>query len=166
MGNMMDDYNRGYDPTVGEPIPVEHPRLVDKLPPATMVNPAFLPPVGQQGTTASEGAPGSCCAWASVYGLATFTAARAGRVDPSKPSGQASPAQIYIQALQERKVGSGDCADTGFGEYFGILQASGTASLADAPYIPDCTSLWLAYGSAPVRPSAHRRGLSAVTSMI
>ena len=84
----MDDCDRGYDPTAREPFPTERAHFVDALPQAAIVNLAFLPPVGQQGTAASPGAPGSCCAWASVYGLATFTAARAERVDPSMPSGK------------------------------------------------------------------------------
>lgn len=143
------DCDRGYDPSTREPIPVERVRLLDKLPSAAIVNPAFLPPVGTQGTTAQEGAPGSCCAWASVYGLATFTAARAGRVDPSHPAGQASPAQIYVEVLQERGVAVGTCGDTSFADYFAILDKAGAQSLADAPYMPDCTSLWLAYSTLP-----------------
>jgi len=94
-----DDGDRGYDPTAPEPFTTEKAQFVETLPVAAIVNPAFLPPVGQQGTTASPGAPGSCVAWASTYGLATFTAARAGRVNPSEASGQASPAQIYIEVL-------------------------------------------------------------------
>lgn len=144
-----EDCDRGYDPSAREPIPVEQVRLLDTLPTAAIVNPAFLPPVGAQGTTAQEGAPGSCCAWASVYGLTTFAAARAGRVDPSHPTGQASPAQIYIEVLQKLGIASGTCAGSSFADYFRILDKDGTQSLADAPYMPDCTSLWLAYTTLP-----------------
>jgi hypothetical protein len=135
MAGCGEDGDRGYDPTVREPYPTERAQFVEVRPPAAIVNPAFLPPVGQQGTTASGGSPGTCCAWASVYGLATFAAARAGRVDPSKPSGQASAAQLYIEALIKRKVDPCSCADTSFSDYFPLLEESGAQSLADAPYI-------------------------------
>ena len=148
----VEDYDRGYDPTIWEPFPTETPHFLDRLPRAAMVNPAFLPPVGQQGTTASIGSPGTCCAWATVYGLATFTAASAGRVDPSVPSGQASPAQIYIEVLKKNKSHECSCAGTSFGDYFHILLAGGTQSLADAPYISDCAALWLAYKDGKAKP--------------
>ncbi|MGA9869120.1 MAG: C1 family peptidase [Acetobacteraceae bacterium] len=150
----MGECDRGYDPTGREPFPTETAHFVDALPRAAIVNPAFLPPVGQQGTTASPGAPGSCCAWASVYGLATFTAARAGRTDPSAPAGQASPAQIYIDVLNAKKVTPGTCAGSSFGDYFPILQASGVERMAAAPYISDCPSLWLAYQNRIAVPDA------------
>jgi C1A family cysteine protease len=144
-GRMCEDGDRGYDPTVQEPYPTEKPRFTDSLPSASIVNPAYLPPVGQQGTTANSGFPASCCAWASVYGLATFVAARAGQVDPSKPTGQASPAQPHIEALKKKSAKNGSCDGTAFSDYFPLLEKDGAPSMADAPYIPDCTSLWLAY---------------------
>jgi hypothetical protein len=125
----VEDYDRGYHPTVTEPFPAERPHFLDRLPGAAIVNPAFLPPVGQQGTTASIGSPGTCCAWATVYGLATFTAASAGRVDPSVASGQASPAQIYIDVLKKKKTRECSCAGTSFGDYFFILLAAARRAL-------------------------------------
>jgi len=148
------DGDRGYDPTVREPYPTERAQFVDARPPAAVVNPAFLPPVGQQGTTASGGSPGTCCAWASVYGLATFAAARAGRVDPSKESGQASPAQLYIDALIKKKVDQCSCPGTSFSDYFPTLEESGAQSFAEAPYISDCAALWLAYKDGTAKPRA------------
>jgi C1A family cysteine protease len=145
MTQNVEDYDRGYDPTIWEPFPTETQHFLDRLPSAAIVNPAFLPPVGQQGTTASIGSPGTCCAWATVYGLATFAAAQAGRVDPSTASGQASPAQIYIEVLKKNETHECSCAGTAFKHYFHILNNKGTPSLAEAPYIPDCTALWLAY---------------------
>jgi Papain family cysteine protease len=148
----VEEYDRGYDPTVWEPFPTERPRFLDRLPGAAIVNPAYLPPVGQQGTSASIGSPGTCCAWATVYGLATFTAASAGRVDPSVASGQASPAQIYIDVLKKHNTHECSCAGTSFADYFSILLAGGTQSLAEAPYISDCTALWLAYKDGKAKP--------------
>jgi hypothetical protein len=152
MTQNVEEYDRGYDPTVWEPFPTETPHFLDRLPRAAIVNPAFLPPVGQQGTTASIGSPGTCCAWATVYGLATFTAASAGRVDPSVASGQASPAQIYIDVLKNKNTHECSCAGTSFKDYFSILLAGGTQSLAEAPYISDCTALWLAYNDGKAKP--------------
>jgi C1A family cysteine protease len=151
---IIDDGDRGYDPTLREPFDTEQANFVDTLPAAAIVNPAFLPPVGQQGTAASPGAPGSCCAWASVYGLATFTAARAGRIDPSIPSGQASPAQIYIDVLNGKKVTPGACSGSAFSDYFPTLKTSGVPSMGAAPYIPDCPSLWFAYQNQTIQPNA------------
>ncbi len=133
---IADDAGFGYDPTLAEPFPPTRPRFVATLPSAAAVDPALLPPVGRQGTLASAGYPGSCCAWASTYGLATFTAARAGRVSPSTPGGQASPAYIYVQVLKEAGDTAGSCGGSQFGSYFSLLK-DGTASLAAAPYVPN-----------------------------
>lgn len=146
---ILDDAGFGYDPTVSEPFAITRPQFVTELPAAAVVNPAFLPPVGQQGTVASAGYPGSCCAWASTYGLATFTAARAGRVSPALPSGRASPAYIYIQVLKERGDAADGCGGSQFDNYFSKLK-DGTASMASAPYVPDCTTLWQAYANATI----------------
>jgi hypothetical protein len=146
---ILEDADFGYDPTVSEPFAITQPQFVAELPAAALVNPAFLPPIGQQGTVASAGYPGSCCAWASTYGLATFTAARAGRVSPALPSGRASPAYIYIQVLKEHGGVADDCGGSQFDNYFSKLK-DGTASMASAPYVPDCRSLWLAYANATI----------------
>jgi C1A family cysteine protease len=142
----------GYDPTREQeyepaPNPLAPP------PPTQTVNLKFLPPVGQQGTAASPGAPPTCCAWASTE-LATFYAAKAGVVDPSEANGQASPAQIYIQVMQTVNEPSSQCAGSAFADYFKILTGSGTPSLSDAPYYSDCQSLWTHYNNAPVAPDA------------
>jgi hypothetical protein len=138
-----DDAGFGYDPT-GEPdCPFPPPRYVDTLPPSYVVTGKYLPPVGQQGTTGSPGYPGSCTAWASTYGLATFAAARAGLVNPKQPIGQASPAFIYIKVLQEK--GLTTCGVTNFAPYFSLLESDGTPNMDKAPYTTDCQTLWSAY---------------------
>ena len=138
----------GYDPTIREPIPVSRPRYIDKLPAAAGVPDKFLPPVGQQGTLENPGSPGTCCAWATTYGLATFTAAKAGKVDPSTTAGQASPAFIYIQVLNGDGTSAGTCADTGFNSYFQRLAFAGTPSMQTAPYVASCAKLWTEYNGA------------------
>jgi len=138
----------GYDPTTREPIPVSRPRYVDVLPAAASVQTKFLPPVGQQGTAENPGSPGTCCAWATTYGLATFTAAKAGKVDPSTTAGQASPAFIYIEVVNGDGTSPGTCADTGFNSYFKLLASGGTPSMQTAPYVANCAQLWEEYNGA------------------
>lgn len=138
----------GYDPTTVEDIPEGTPSFVETLPASFTVTSSYLPPVGQQGTAAHPGAPGSCAAWASTYGLATFTAAKNGSIDPSQPSGQASPAYIYIQALlNQPNVQAGTCSDSAFTFYFQTLNKGGTPTMETAPYVADCTELWNKYGT-------------------
>lgn len=149
----------GYDPTVHEVRPVTRPRYVETLPSSHSVPSKFLPPVGQQGTTENEGYPGSCCAWATTYGLATFTAAKAGKVDPSTPAGQASPAFIYIQVLNANGAASGTCGDTSFESYFELLAFNGTPSMQTATYVANCAQLWQKYGNAnPTHDAAFEIG--------
>ena len=146
--------DRGYDPASAELA-----ELVESLdgttPPvkATVLR-KYLPPVGRQGTAASPGSPGSCAAWASTYGLATFTAAKAGDYSPTGPAQWASPAAIYVHVLKEDRFASNVCHGTQMTSYFAILSKGGTASLASAPYVPSCPQLWADYGAgAPAADS-------------
>jgi hypothetical protein len=150
---ILDDAGFGYDPTIEEPFEVIRPQFVDTLSAAVAVNPAFLPPVGRQGKSSNAGYPGTCTAWSTSYGLATFTAARAGLVNPALPTGQASPALIYIQVLKEHGATAATCGDSAVKPYFSILK-NGTASMADAPYVPDCVTLWQAYADATIASNA------------
>ena len=143
----------GYDPETREPIPTSQPRYVDELLPSYEVTAAYLPPVGQQGTAKDPGSPGSCAAWASTYGLATFTAAKAGVANPAADYGQASPAYIYIKVLQQGKASGPPCTGSSFQPYFDILAANGTPSMKTAPYVADCSKLWKEYGER-VLPTA------------
>ncbi len=161
---MMDGAGYGYDPTTrepGEPVTV---RYTADLPSAARVNPAYLPPVGRQGTPADPGAPGSCAAWSSTYGLATFVAARAGSADPAGPDGQASPAAIFVQALEAEGAVSATCAGSQFHSYFSILEGDGAAPLSRAPYRPDCGWLWQQYGGTSPAPDP-RFAFGAVSSV-
>lgn len=146
----------GYDPTVAEDIEMVVPEPVATLPPAATVNREYLPPVGQQGTTQQPGYPGSCAAWASTYGLATFTGAKAGNYAPTTAAQQASPAYIYIQVLQEKAppVSADTCSGSQFKSYFTILANGGTANLEQAPYVANCKTLWTDYAGQTLPPDS------------
>ena len=136
--------NYGYDPTIEEAHELWEPAVTVKLPPAASVDTTYLPPVGTQTTP-------SCTAWASTYGLATFTAARAGNYSPQSTSQQASPAYIYVQVLEQ--INQSTCLGTPFGPYFQILDAGGTVTMATAPEAP-CSTLWTDYGGQTLAPDA------------
>jgi hypothetical protein len=80
----------GYDPDVPEPGRPEPPRRLDKVPPAASVRGEWLPPVGRQTMP-------NCFVWGSVYGLATFYAARSSGTAPTTPDRQAGPDYAYIR---------------------------------------------------------------------
>jgi hypothetical protein len=133
----------GYDPTIDEPVELQAPAAVATLPPAAQVDATYLPPVGRQTTP-------SCTAWASTYGLATFTAAHRGSYSPASATQQASPAYIYIQVL-EQNGSSSTCTGSAMSPYFTLLDAGGTATLAAAPEEP-CPLLWKDYGGGQSLP--------------
>lgn len=170
------EYDFGYDPTLNEPIEITPPDPVVALPPRARVNAKYLPPVGHQYTP-------NCAAWASTYGLATFTAAKAGDYRPNEPSLQASPAYIYIGVLEQGKVGSNTCHGSQLKSYFDILAGGGTPTMAQAPYVPGaqggsaaeqassnpyCTALWKAYGSQnlPPDPAFAVKPIAAVSAKV
>ncbi|MBL9175719.1 MAG: C1 family peptidase [Verrucomicrobiales bacterium] len=148
----VSDY--GYDPGTSESAElVDTVEGVDPPVRATVVR-KYLPPVGRQGTAASPGSPGSCAAWASTYGLATFTAAKAGDYSPTGPAQWASPAAIYVHVLKDDRFASNVCHGTQMTSYFSILSKGGTATLETAPYTPSCKALWADYGDASPSPDA------------
>lgn len=143
----------GYDPTVDEDIEIIAPEpIAPPFPPKATVNQNYLPPVGQQGTAQHPGSPPSCAAWATTYGLATFTAARAGNYTPTDAQ-WASPAYIYIKVLQEKVPPlTNTCAGSQFGPYFQMLSAGGTPNMQQAPYVADCQTLWTDYANETLPP--------------
>ncbi len=138
----------GYDPTIHKARPVSRPRYVETLPSSHSVPSKFLPPVGQQGTSENEGYPGTCCAWAMTYGSRHFHRGEGGKGRSLTPAGQASPAFIYIQVLNDNHATSGTCGDTSFDSYFKLLAANGTPTMQTAPYVANCTQLWQKYANA------------------
>ena len=142
----------GYDPTAAEEIPFAPFSGASTPPPAAMVNTNFLPPVGRQGTTNDAGSPGSCAAWSSTYGFATFTAAKRGNYSPTNSTQWASPAYIYIKALEQKGLASNSCSGSQFAFYFSTLAQGGTPSLQTAPYVASCSNLWSNYGGQNIAP--------------
>jgi len=139
--------NFGYDPTVDEPVAITSPPTIDVLPSWAVVHLFALPPVGSQHTP-------NCAAWSSTYGLATYTAALAGNYAPIQPSQQASSAYIYIQVMQQNGVPQNTCQGSQLTSYFHILAQGGTPTMEEAPYVPNCSSLWTAYGSQNLQPDS------------
>lgn len=135
----------GYDPTIEETVELHAPEERPALPVSAQVDFTYLPPVGKQTTP-------SCAAWASTYGLATFTAARAGNYSPRSPAQQASPAYIYIQVMQEDEQ-SQSCVGSRLMSYVSILDQGGTATMEQAPEEP-CSSMWQSYGGQTITPDA------------
>ncbi|MBN8245853.1 MAG: C1 family peptidase [Verrucomicrobia bacterium] len=142
----------GYDLTAAEGGEFESPPAPLEPPPSATVDLTLLPPVGRQGTEQNPGAPGSCAAWSSTYGLATFTAARRVNQAPTNATQWASPAAIFVQVLQLEQQASNTCAGSRITSYFQVLAQGGTPSLADAPYVPSCPQLWTNYGGRTLPP--------------
>jgi Papain family cysteine protease len=157
-----DEDGYGYTPNETVSSNLTRPQFVDRLPAKAQVDMRLLPPVGTQGTPMNLGSPGSCCAWATVYGLATFHAAQAKLVDPKKVRGQASPAYAYIRVL-EKNGNFETCADTDFNDYFDLL-TSGMPSMKTAPYFAECGWLWSQYGMRVLPEKVRRRKVFAIHS--
>lgn len=133
----------GYDPTIREDGPLIRPQVPAALPTAATVDPQYLPPPKAQGTPRHVGSPGSCAAWASTYGLATYTAAAAASQSPSSTALQASPAHIYIEVM--KSYGQKGCAGSRLASYLNLLKQSGTPNWQTAAYYPNCPELWSSY---------------------
>jgi hypothetical protein len=82
--------NEGYDPQAGEPATPEPPRRPGEVPRAASVRTEWLPPVGRQTVS-------NCFVWSTVYGLATFYAARKSQIPPTTPDLQAAPDYTYVR---------------------------------------------------------------------
>jgi C1A family cysteine protease len=136
----VSDY--GYDPTGDEG--AQHVQIHggEALRDRHVIPAKMLPPVGMQGTIQDPGAPGSCTAWASTYGLATSAAARAGGYDPATHDLQASPAFIYMEVID---ISAPPCKGSSLTSYFTILSQTGTPNLANAPYYANCQELVTLY---------------------
>jgi C1A family cysteine protease len=141
----------GYDPTFDVGIECPPPLTEADLPRAARVEALYLPPVGDQKR------PASCAAWASTYGLATFTAAKRNNSPPySNDDLIASPAYIYIQVRQEQEQKTQKptppCGGSSYSYYFQILATQGTPNQSAAPYYPDCLELTQNYQDKPIPP--------------
>jgi hypothetical protein len=145
MSAQQEFLNLGYDPTVVETGPLITPVFSGTLPATATANPKYLPPPQAQGTPQHTGSPGSCAAWASTYGLATYTAAAKSGLSPTSSSQWASPAHIYIQVLTTYNKVLNTCVGSMLTHYLDILKSGGTPNWETAPYYPDCSELWSSY---------------------
>jgi hypothetical protein len=147
----------GYDPDVPEPGTVEAPGRAAKVPPAASVRAEWLPPVGRQSMP-------NCFVWASVYGLATFYAARKSQTPPTSPDRQAGPDYAYIRSEIANKIADKTCDGGQITKCLNWLQSNGgTPSLAAAPNylkrgsISSCDVNWSDYGSRTIPPDPNFR---------
>jgi hypothetical protein len=163
MPQMMLDL--GYDPTIVESGRTIQPIFAGTLPPSATVKPQYLPPPRAQGTSAHEGSPPTCAAWASTYGLATYTAAAASGQSPFDTTLQASPAHIYCQVMNSYRPNTKGCTGSLLATYLDFLQAGGTPNWSTAPYDPDCAELWSSYDpNATLDPSFQIPGWAMVST--
>ncbi|WP_262491094.1 C1 family peptidase [Mycobacterium simiae] len=144
--------NYGYDFDVPETARPEPPTRRGKVPPAASVRTEWLPPVGRQTLP-------NCFVWASVYGLATFYAARKSGIPPTSPARQAGPDYAYIRYEMANKIEQGTCQGGQVTKCLNWLRANGgTPSLAAAPNHgrqqsnPSCGVNWSAYSSQTILP--------------
>lgn len=98
--------------------------------PAVYYNPAYLPPVGNQGSQ------GSCTAWAVAYYFKTYQEAKEKHWDPADPAHQCSPAFMY-NLINGGKDGGSFISDA-----FKLLEDVGCGTLADMPYNAGNFSDW------------------------
>ncbi|WP_239657036.1 C1 family peptidase [Mycobacterium riyadhense] len=146
----LDDY--GYDPDVPETATPETPLRRGKVPSAASVRTDWLPPVGRQTMP-------NCFVWGSVYGLATFYAARKSGVPPTSPARQAGPDYAYIRYEIANKMKEENCQGGQITRCLNWLRSNGgTPSLAAAPNHgrrpskPSCGVNWSVYGSQTIPP--------------
>ena len=139
----------GYDPTFDVGIECPPPLTEAYNPPSAKVSAEYLPPVGDQGEIPS------CCAWATTYGLATFTAAKRLNSPPTRKHLIASPAYIYRQVcLEEPGPTLSPCKGTSGHYYYKILAGQGTPSLHAAPYFDTCPELVQYYKGKQIPPDS------------
>ncbi len=142
----------GYDSDVQEPGTPETPKPLGRLPAAASVKTEWLPPVGRQTMP-------NCFVWATVYGLATFYAARNSNTPPGTPARRAGPDYAYIRYQIANKLTENTCEGGQIVKCLNWLQANGgTPSLAAAPNVgrrkstSSCEADWAAYGSRTIDP--------------
>ncbi len=159
------DEDYGYDPALDVGVQCPPVFVPATLPSSALVDPTYLPPVGTQGTTQHPGSPGTCAAWAAVYGLATFTAAKRTQSAPTSDELIASPAYIYLQVRKQLNDATPPCRGSSFKPYLDILAANGAANLQTAPYFTDCQSLTSYYSTNPTPPADSRFALTGATAV-
>lgn len=146
MTDIYETLDFGYD--IPETIPVEPvPKPPTAPPPAFTVNAKWLPPAGRQTTP-------SCFVWSTVYGLATFQAAKTYGLDPTSTDNQASPIYSYIKIEEQQGTLSNTCVGGNMLWSLEFLKSNGgTATMAEAPSLDGCSLAWNAWGTPTVTPN-------------
>ncbi|BBY24477.1 C1 family peptidase [Mycobacterium stomatepiae] len=153
---LVDLTSYGYDPDIPELGETERPRHPGEVPPAAAVPGEWLPPVGRQTMP-------NCFVWGSVYGLATFYAARKSRTPPTSPDRQAGPDYAYIRYEIANKTPENTCHGGQITKCLDWLRDNGgTPSLAAAPnhkpgFKATCRVEWGEYGSQTIPPDPRFR---------
>ncbi|QLL06944.1 C1 family peptidase [Mycobacterium vicinigordonae] len=142
----------GYDPDVPEPGTPERPERRGQLPAKASVRTEWLPPVGRQTMP-------NCFVWATVYGLATFYAARKSKTAPTTPARRAGPDYAYIRYQQANQRAENTCEGGQIVKCLNWLRDNGgTPSLQAAPNRgrqkanSSCAANWADYGSQTIAP--------------
>ncbi|MDT5175015.1 MAG: hypothetical protein QOG37_2266 [Mycobacterium sp.] len=142
----------GYDPEIPEPGVAEAPTGIGKIPPAASVRTEWLPPVGRQTMP-------NCYVWATVYGLATFYAARKSNTPPTTAARRAGPDYAYIRYQHANNIAQATCQGGQIIKCLNWLRDNGgTPSLAAAPNRgrrksqSSCEVNWSEYGSRTIEP--------------
>ena len=146
MPDIYETLDFGYD--LPEDFAFEAVPIAPTKPPLTCtVKSSYLPPPGKQTTP-------SCFVWSTVYGLATFRAAKLYSLDPTSTDNQASPIYTYIQIELNQKVAANTCKGGKMLWPLQFLQFNGgTATMTDAPNIDGCSAAWTAWGSNTLQPN-------------
>lgn len=117
----------GYDPEIPEPATPEPPVRRGAVPAAASVRTEWLPPAGRQTMP-------NCFVWATVYGMATFYAARKSRTPPTSPARQAGADYAYIRYQIANNRAQNSCEGGQIVRCLNWLRTNGgTPSLAVAP---------------------------------
>ncbi|WP_036365567.1 C1 family peptidase [Mycobacterium asiaticum] len=142
----------GYDPEVPEPGVPEPPQPLGEVPAAASVKTEWLPPVGRQTMP-------NCFVWATVYGLASFYAARHSKIPPSTADRQAAPDYAYIRYQESVQLSEPTCRGGQMVKCLNWLRDNGgTPSLATAPNRgrqrgkSSCEVNWSDYGARMIDP--------------
>ncbi len=144
----------GYDPEAGEGGTPEPPNT----PGPRCLRRHLFPP---SGCPRSASKPNRIVSsWSSVYGLATFYAARKSKTPPKSRDQQAAPDYSYIRFQLANKIPANTCNGGQITKILDWLRSNGgTPTLAAAPNVPkkrsdtaSCRTDWSAHASRTIPP--------------
>ena len=144
-------------------------------PPRATIPPTLLPPVQAQGTSQTQGSPGSCEVWSAGYAMGSYAANLTNQQPLSDLSNTVSPGFLYPWVLN--KEGKTCGMPTAAPDTLNYLVQNTAPSLAAVPYSPNCFCLGmvdinqtfttdLAIGSWCFFPPSAADALSAIKSYV